>query len=255
MRMWDSVKAAAAGVEDDGSYERPAGPEDSAARRAAAFRATARDLGLPDDGDASPYGVIVEFSGDRGTTTLIAFATGAASLLTDAGGGIIGQPNHVHVVVQAKLLVQATAAHLARLAPAPAGSLPPPPPDGTVRFHVLTRAGRLAAGADFAALRAGAHPLSPLLANVDELMSEFLQYSLPECLPDSPPSAADWLKVLLMVVVIAGLTVAAWFIPSPWLRWPALAIGGFFTIAALIIPYAMLRAPRLSAERADGDAA
>ena len=249
MRMWDSVKAAAAGVEDDGSYEKPAGPEDSAARRAAAFGTTAPDLGLPDDGDARPYGVIVEFSGDGGTTTLIAFATGAASLLTDAGGGIIGQPNHVHVVLQAKRLVQASADHVAPLAPAPA-ALPLPPPAGMVRFHVLTRAGALTAGAEFAALRAGAHPLSPLLEVVDELMSEFLQYSLPDSLPDAPPTAADWLKVLLMVAVIAGLTVAAWFIPSPWLRWPALAVGGFFTIAALIIPYAMLRAPRLQ----EGDA-
>jgi hypothetical protein len=251
MRMWDSVKAAAAGVEDDGSYEKPAGPEDSAARRAAAFRTTAHDLGLPDDGDAGPYGVIVEFSGDGGTTTLIAFATGAASLLTDAGGGIIGQPNHVHVVVQAKRLVQAAAPRLALLAPAPAESVPPPPPAGAVRFHVLTRTGRRTAEAGFDDLRAGAHPLSPLLADVDELMSEFLQYSLPDSLPVTPPTAADWLKVLLMVAVIAGLTVAAWFIPSPWLRWPALAIGGFFTIAALIIPYAMLRAPR----QREGDAA
>ena len=145
--------------------------------------------------------------------------------------------------------------YLPLLARDPATVPPPPPPPGMVHVHALTRTGRLTAEADFTALRAGGHPLSSLLEAVDALMSEFLQYSLPDSLPAAPPTAADWLKVLVMVAVIAGLTVAAWFIPSPWLRWPALAVGGFLTIAALIVPYAMLRAPRLSGERSEGEAA
>ena len=251
MRMWDSVKAAAAGVEDDGSYDRPEGPEDCARRRAAAFRTTPAGLGLPEDWGAKPFGVVAEIGGPGGVTTLIAFATGESSLFASSGSGIIGRPAHVHVVVQAKRLVQEAAHHLAALQPAPA---PQPPQPGAMRFHVLTGAGLFAAEAPVAALRAGTHPLSPLLDVADELMSEFLQYLDVETGPLPPPKPAEWLKVFAMVAVIAGLTYAAWLIPSPWLRWPAVAIGAFFTIAALIVPWAMLTAPRRTAEPADGTA-
>lgn len=247
MRMWDSVKAAASGVEDDGSYESPDGPEDCEARRAAAFRVTAADLALPDDWGASPFGVVAEVGGTRGVMTLIAFATGESSMFTASGSGIIGRPSHVHVVVQAKRLVKEAAGHLAQMAPAAAF---PPPPTGVMRFYVLTSQGVVTAEAPIGVLRGGEHPLSPLLDVADELMSEFLQYIQYESGPVAPPTAGELVKALAMVAVIAGLTVAAWFIPIAWLRWPAVAIGVFLTIAALIVPYAMLAAPRLTADRA-----
>ncbi|HYD13757.1 MAG TPA: hypothetical protein VEC11_12990 [Allosphingosinicella sp.] len=253
MRMWDAVRAAAAGVEDDGSYDRPAGPGDSAARRAAAFRTGAGDLALPDDRGERPFGVIIDMASSRGTTSLVAFATGEASLLVSTGDGVIGRPNHAHVVVQAKRLVKEAAGLLAHLAPATADPAPPPfPPPGSLRFHVLTPRGTFTGEAPLDNLRSGGSPLSPLLEVADDLMSEFLQYTLPDSLDAGPPTAGQWLKVLLMVAVIAGLTVAAWFIPWPWLRWPALIVGGFFTIAALIVPYAMWRAPRDGAGGRDG---
>ena len=58
-----------------------------------------------------------------------------------------------------------------------------------------------------------------------------------------------------MVAAIGALTYAAWLIPFGWLRWPAVAIGLFFTVAALILPYAMLTAPRGSAGQPEGTAA
>jgi hypothetical protein len=71
-------------------------------------------------------------------------------------------------------------------------------------------------------------------------MSEFLQYALLDAEPLEPSTPGEILKAFALAAIIAGLTCAAWLIPTPWLRWPAVAIGAFFTIAALIVPWAML---------------
>jgi hypothetical protein len=249
MRLWDSVKAAASGVEDDGSFDSPSGPEDCEARRAAAFRVTAEELALPDDWGAKPYGVVMELGGARGVTTIVAFATGESSLYTSWGSGIIGRQSHVHVVVQAKRLVKEAANHVSLLEPA---TIFPYPPVGMMRFYFLTRQDVLTTEEAVGALRSGQSRLSPLLEVGDELMSEFLQYGLIDQLPVSPPKPVELLKALTMVAAIGALTYAAWLIPFVWLRWPAVAIGAFFTIAALIVPYAMLIAPRLPADGSGG---
>jgi hypothetical protein len=251
MRLWDSVKAAAAGVEDDGSFDSPDGPEDCEARRAAAFRVAADDLALPADWGSRPYGVVLEVGGPRGVTTLIAFATGESSLLTGGGSGIIGRPSHVHVVIQAKRLVKEAADHVSRLEPTAEF---PGPPAGAIRFYALTRQGVLTAQASAGELRSGQSPLSPLLEAGDQLMSEFLQYGWADE-PIPPPTPVDFIKPVAMVAAIAALTYAAWLIPFGWLRWPAVSIGVFFTIAALIVPVAMLIGPRLAADGAEGTAA
>ena len=43
-----------------------------------------------------------------------------------------------------------------------------------------------------------------------------------------------------MAVAIAGLTYLAWLIPVGWIRWPLVALGAFFTAAALFVVLAML---------------
>ena len=71
-------------------------------------------------------------------------------------------------------------------------------------------------------------------------------------LPDDPvergpiaePTALDRLKILAMVALFAGLTWAAWQIPIGWLSWIGVAVGTFFTIASLVVVYAMLEGPR-----------
>ncbi len=90
MRLWESVKAAASGVEDDGSFDSPEGPEGCQARRAAAFRVTAGVLGLPEDWGSRPYGVVIDVQGEKGLITIVAFANGESSLLLHgSGSGII----------------------------------------------------------------------------------------------------------------------------------------------------------------------
>jgi hypothetical protein len=249
MRLWDSVKAAASGVEDDGSFDSPSGPEDCEARRAAAFGVTAEELGLPDDWGTRPYGVVVDVSGPRGVTTIVAFATGESSLLTSTGSGIIGRASHVHVVVQAKRLVKQAADYVPLLEPT---ATFPHPPLGAVRFYFLTSRGILTAEEGIGALRSGQKPLSPFLEVGDDLVSEFLQYGWADRAPVPPPKPVDLLKPMALVAVIGALTYAAWLIPIAWVRWPAVIIGAFFTIAALIVPYAMLAAPRLAADRSEG---
>jgi hypothetical protein len=57
------------------------------------------------------------------------------------------------------------------------------------------------------------------------------------------PTAKDFLSVITLFVPIAAATLAAWwFIPWGWLRWPLVAIGLFFTIAAGIVVYATVEA-------------
>jgi hypothetical protein len=251
MRLWDSVKAAAAGVEDDGSFESPDGPEDCEALRAAAFRVAAEDLDLPADWGAKPFGVVMEMGGATRTTTLIAFANGASSFLASTGSGMIGGSSHVHVVIQARRLVAEAADYVSAMAPAAEF---PRPGDGAMRFYFLTRDGVLTAEESAEALRNGASALSPLVEAADELVSEYMQYGWGQ-VPVPPPTPFDLAKALAIVAAIAGLTYAAWLIPVGWLRWPAVSIGLFFTLAALIVPYAMLTAPRPAAGGGEGTAA
>ena len=58
--------------------------------------------------------------------------------------------------------------------------------------------------------------------------------------PERAPTLADHLKIWGMAIGLAALTYAAWLIPYGWLRWPLVAVGAFFTIAALIVVYALL---------------
>ena len=65
----------------------------------------------------------------------------------------------------------------------------------------------------------------------------------PEDQPAEKPTAKDFLNVILLFLPIAGATFAAWwFIPWPWLRWPLVVIGTFFSIAAFIVVYATVEA-------------
>jgi hypothetical protein len=64
-----------------------------------------------------------------------------------------------------------------------------------------------------------------------------------EAQADEKPTAKDFLSVMLLFLPIAGATLAAWwFIPWGWLRWPLVAIGIFFTIAAAIVVYSTIEA-------------
>jgi hypothetical protein len=248
MRLWDSVKAAASGVEDDGTYDSPNSAENSAARRAAAFKVTSEDLGLSADWGSEPFGVIIETSGPRGVSTLAAYANGDASLLYENGSGIIGRPSHVHVVNQAKRLV-ACAEGLGPLLSRVDG--PSRPPAGTSLIYLLTGQSLLSTRPVRPDERGAGSPWSPVMEVADELLSEFAQYLRPDLVPVGPPRLVEYIKSLAIAAVIGGLTYAAWLIPIPWIRWPLVGIGLFLTAAALFVFYAVLAGPRDDADEAD----
>ena len=249
MRLWDAVKAAANGVEDDGTYDSPNSVDNCAARRAAAFKVTANDLGLPANWGSKPFGVIVEALGPRGVSTLTAFANGDASLLHANGSGIVGRQNHVHVVNQAKRLVERAADFIPRLSPTINLSRPEP---GLMRLYFLTRDGLLSTEVAQPEVRNEGNLWSPLLDVANELISEFSQYQLTDVDPGSP-KPVEFVRSLTMVAVIGGLTYAASLIPIAWIRWPLVGIGLFFTAAALFVFYIMLAGRRDDAD--GGDAA
>lgn len=58
--------------------------------------------------------------------------------------------------------------------------------------------------------------------------------------PDEPPSLRDHASIWAMTLGLAGLTYLAWLIPIGWLRWPAVAVGAFLTIASLVVLFACL---------------
>lgn len=53
--------------------------------------------------------------------------------------------------------------------------------------------------------------------------------------PDPPMTLGEALKTLPMAVVLVGLTIAAWFIPIGWIRWPLVIVIGFVAAAALMV--------------------
>jgi hypothetical protein len=207
------------------------------ARRAAAFRVTAADLGLPADWGSKPFGVIVETLGPRGLSTLTAFANGDASLLHENGSGIIGRQNHVHVVNQAKRIVARAADFVPLLSATAALSRPEP---GSVRFYFLTSGVLLSTELAMRDARIDGSPWSPFMEVADELVSELSQYLLADVEPRGRPKMLEHAKSLAMVALIGGLTYVAWLIPIAWVRWPLVGIGLFFTAAALFVFYIML---------------
>lgn len=241
MRLWDALVATASGVEDEGSYDSPHSADNCAARRAAAFRVTAEELGLPRPRESEPYGVIIETDGPRGLSTLIAFANGDASLLHQNGSGIIGRQNHVHVVKQAKRLVAEASDLVSVLTPAEKILSPDP---GAARIYFLTRGGLVSAQVPTLEWRIDTSPWFNFLGVAEDLTSELRQYLLGD--PDvvGPPQAAGFLRSAAMVVVIGGATYVAWLIPIAWIRWPLVCIGLFFTAAALFVFYLLLAGGR-----------
>lgn len=53
--------------------------------------------------------------------------------------------------------------------------------------------------------------------------------------PDPPMRLREALKTVPMAAALVGLTVAAWFIPIGWIRWPLVIISGFVAAAALMV--------------------
>jgi hypothetical protein len=112
-------------------------------------------------------GVLMDLGHDIAVVTIVGLADGTASMYVSNGGGMIGLGENPPVAAAAKRWV--AVAEEADLAPRDGDALPD---DGVVRFNVLTTGPVLAGEAPEAELAAGGHPLSPLYAAGQALISE-----------------------------------------------------------------------------------
>jgi hypothetical protein len=105
----------------------------------------------------------------EGTATVMTVADGSVSLYLSSGGGVIGAGEHAAVEDVARRFRRLAAESRDLLARTEDFPLPTP---GEVRFHVRLEDARLTAAAPEAALRTGRHPLAPLYAAGQDVLTE-----------------------------------------------------------------------------------
>ena len=133
-------------------------------------------IAVPEDESWSGAAVAaMELGLGDATATIIAIADGTVSMYLSTGGGVIGAGEHAAVRGAAGRFrtVVAESRHL--LQPA---TEPPLPTAGMVRFHARTADGMFSAAAPEALLRSGRHPLAPLYAAGQDLLTE-IRLSVP----------------------------------------------------------------------------
>jgi hypothetical protein len=118
----------------------------------------------------------MELSVDGGTATVLAVADGTVSMYLSAGGGVIGAGEHAAVRAEGQRFRSVTAESRGSLSPTVDFPLPAP---GEVRFHAVLGGDRATAVAPETALRGGRHPLSPLYAAGQDLLTEIRLASEP----------------------------------------------------------------------------
>lgn len=142
--------------------------------RNAALSTPARDVGVTArDGEMVVYGVIMDYSIDDATATVVTFVTGDASLYLSSGGGTIGGIGRPPVAAAARALVAAVSS--AQLSGATRVTAFPRPDGGETRFYILTTQGVYVAIRTKAALEAGEDLYSPLYAAGHQVISRFME--------------------------------------------------------------------------------
>ena len=122
------------------------------------------------------YVALMEFGMAKGTASVVAVVDGSVSMYVSTGGGVIGVGGHA--------AVRGRAERFRTVAADSRGLLQrtedfPLPEIGQVRFQVRTGDGDFSGAAPEAALSAGRHPLSPLYAAGQDLLTE-IRLSTPQ---------------------------------------------------------------------------
>lgn len=132
------------------------------------FSVSTADLGLPPG--TTPYGAVMEFDIDGETVTVVAYATGDASLYFSTGGGMIGGIGHPAIAEAAKAFVEATGPVVASLSTA--DGFPRPEAAG-VRFYVLTTGGVFTGATSIEAAASGGDTLSSLFNAANYVITQY----------------------------------------------------------------------------------
>ncbi len=128
------------------------------------------DIGLEPGDRTEPYGVVMDMDMRGGTVTIVAFASGDASIYLSTGGGIIGSGQEsAQVAEAAQQFVMAAAEHVAAL---PQATDYPLPDRDEVRFFIITESGVYSGNANGEELVNGHDPLSPLFAAGQEVLTQ-----------------------------------------------------------------------------------
>ncbi len=128
--------------------------------RTQALHLTPADLGIkPMAGKNGAYGIVMDMGLSDGTATIVAYASGDASVYTSTGGALIGGGLYPVVQGAARGWVQSAQDHLNAFE---ATDSFPVPPDGQARFFILTDHGVFTADGAEDDLEADKSELSPL---------------------------------------------------------------------------------------------
>lgn len=125
-----------------------------------ALTTSSNGLGLHLSSPLEPYTVIMDMDMGRGTATVMASATGAASLYLSTGGGVIGAgETSPEAAAAAKQFVQLAATYVPQMRKS---ADQPLPGAGQITFYVVTDSGVFTAGAAAEELGERKNALSPL---------------------------------------------------------------------------------------------
>ncbi len=125
-------------------------------------------LAIPNN-ETLVYGVVIDWNMEDTVVTLVAFITGAANMYLSTGGGISGGGKNPTVGEAASELVTLAQGYIYRAAPVSAFELPP---DGCVRFYLLTNHNKLAAQEQLAYFDDGTSPWLPVFVKANEVITE-----------------------------------------------------------------------------------
>jgi len=134
-----------------------------------ALDANADELGLQPSRPDQPYGIIMDMGVGGAKATVVAFATGDASLYYSTGGGIIGAGQSSPAAnAAAQRFVALADSYIGHMKPAEGRPLPG---DYQTIFYALTQAGLITASADLSELAMGEVSLSPLFHAGQEVLT------------------------------------------------------------------------------------
>jgi hypothetical protein len=149
---------------------RPSGPDMYGDLRAMALGYDASKIEVPEgESWTGALVAVMELGWSDATVTILAVADGSVSMYLSTGGGVIGAGEHAAVRAQAERFRTVAAESRGLLQATDDFPLPDP---GEVRFQVRTDDGAYSGGAPEAALRTGRHPLAPLFAAGQDLLTE-----------------------------------------------------------------------------------
>jgi hypothetical protein len=138
--------------------------------RSMALGVDPESISVPDGEQWSGAAVAaMELGLESGTATIVAIADGTVSMYLSSGGGVIGAGEHA--------AVRNAADHFRRVVAESYDLVPvsgelPLPAAGQIRFHARKLDGAFSAAAPEALLRTGRHPLAPLYAAGQDLLTE-----------------------------------------------------------------------------------